>query len=87
MIQATNILNRYTEAEIEEQVSGLRAQLEKELDSAGPIQLAKAGGRPGESHAIAERKGHQMEGLRSALGLGDIKEGEAFNRDLQEQKR
>ncbi len=32
---------------------------------------------------MAKRKMEQMDKLKSALGLPEVKEGEAFNRDLQ----
>lgn len=41
-----------------------------------------------ETHAVAERKLVQMDKLRAAFGLEEsAKEGEAFDRDLQEQRR
>lgn len=36
-----------------------------------------------ETHETAKRKIQQMDRLRDALGLGDVKEGEAFDRELQ----
>ena len=43
-----------------------------------------------ETHELAQRKQEQMERLRGAFGLGTeevAREGDAFNRELQEQKR
>lgn len=41
-----------------------------------------------ETHAVAQRKQDQMERLRGAFGFGaEVKEGEAFDRELQEQRR
>lgn len=36
---------------------------------------------------MARRKVEQMDKLRSAFGLGEVKEGEAFDQELQERKR
>lgn len=42
-----------------------------------------------ETHAVALRKQEQMAKLKSAFGFGEdeVREGDAFNRELQEQKR
>eukprot|EP01024_Parvocaulis_polyphysoides_P047648 TRINITY_DN4517_c0_g1_i4.p1 TRINITY_DN4517_c0_g1~~TRINITY_DN4517_c0_g1_i4.p1 ORF type:complete len:368 (-),score=46.29 TRINITY_DN4517_c0_g1_i4:160-1263(-) len=40
-----------------------------------------------ETHAIAARKKAQMDKLKDAFGLGEVREGEAFNQELKEQKR
>lgn len=43
-----------------------------------------------ETHAVAQRKQEQMARLRGAFGFGGTdgpREGDAFNRELQEQKR
>ena len=41
-----------------------------------------------ETHEIARRKVEQMDKLRAAFGLGaEAKEGEAFDQELQEQRR
>lgn len=37
----------------------------------------------GETHEVAQRKVEQMDKLKSALGLTEVKEGDAFDRDLQ----
>ncbi len=45
---------------------------------------AGAGHKPtGETHEVAQRKLDQMAKLKSAFGLSEVKEGDAFNRDLQ----
>jgi serine/arginine repetitive matrix protein 2 len=36
-----------------------------------------------ETHELAQRKVEQMEKLKSALGVSQDKEGDAFNRELQ----
>ena len=43
--------------------------------------------RPTETHAVAARKEKEMDGLRAAFGLKAVKEGEAFDRELQERKK
>lgn len=104
------------EDEIEQRVADLRKRLEEELAREGPASAAPEAGRgTEETHAIAERKLKQMEGLATALGLKEVgrcrglgdappnvnvpdlqctstpslqsKEGEAFDRELQEQRR
>ena len=40
-----------------------------------------------QSHQIAAQKEKQLETMRDALGLKEVKEGEAFDRDLQEQRK
>lgn len=40
-----------------------------------------------ETHAVAQRKQDQMDRLRGAFGLRETKEGEAFDRELQERRR
>ncbi len=41
-----------------------------------------------ETHEVARRKVEQMDKLRAAFGLSaEAKEGEAFDQELQEQKR
>lgn len=41
-----------------------------------------------ETHEMAARKLQQMDKLKDAFGIeGDINEGDAFNKELQEQKR
>lgn len=42
--------------------------------------------RTAETHELAKRKAREMDKIRAAFGLGtDVKEGQAFDRDLQEQ--
>ncbi len=36
-----------------------------------------------ETHEVAQRKVEQMDKLRAAFGISEIKEGEAFDRELQ----
>ena len=40
-----------------------------------------------ETHRLAERKQQQMAQLQNAFGLSDVMEGEAFNRELQEERK
>lgn len=40
-----------------------------------------------ETHAVALRKEREMDTLRDAFGLKAVTEGDAFNRELQENKR
>ena len=40
-----------------------------------------------ETHWLAERKQEELARVRDAWGLGDIKEGEAFNPEVQEAKK
>jgi hypothetical protein len=45
-------------------------------------------GRAGqETHELALRKENQMKNLQNAFGIDDAVEGQAFDRELQEQKR
>lgn len=39
--------------------------------------------RTDETHEVAARKLQQMDKLKAAFGLSDVKEGDAFNRELQ----
>lgn len=66
-----------------------RAELEEEMESRAEQQRkAEASSAAMESHALAERKQEQMRVLRGALGVNDqTREGDAFNRELQEQRR
>jgi hypothetical protein len=40
-----------------------------------------------QSHHVAAQKEKKMDTMRAALKLGDVKEGEAFDRELQEQRK
>lgn len=40
-----------------------------------------------ETHQIAARKVEQMGRLRGAFGIGETKEGDAFDRELQDRRR
>lgn len=40
-----------------------------------------------ETHRLAERKQQQMAKLENAFGLSGVVEGEAFNRELQEERK
>ena len=40
-----------------------------------------------ETHRLAERKQQQMAKLENAFGLSNVVEGEAFNRELQEERK
>ena len=78
---------KLSEEEIEKRVGELRAKLE-----AGAARGER--GRPGRgtlsqgTHAVADRKARQMANLARALRVNpDLKEGEAFDREAQEQKR
>eukprot|EP01025_Chloroclados_australasicus_P038833 TRINITY_DN400_c0_g1_i1.p2 TRINITY_DN400_c0_g1~~TRINITY_DN400_c0_g1_i1.p2 ORF type:complete len:475 (-),score=71.66 TRINITY_DN400_c0_g1_i1:717-2141(-) len=74
----------YSEEEIEKELSSMREEMmRKAEEQVEPTEADLAE----ETHAIAARKQAQMEKLRDALGLGDVKEGEAFDQELQEEKR
>ena len=79
------------EAEIEERVKALRARLERDAQQqqqASAAAASKGGGGRGETHAVAERKRKQMDTLARALNVRpDLREGEAFDRELQEQRK
>ncbi len=81
------------EAEIEERVKALRARLERDAQQQQQQQssaaaASKGGGGRGETHAVAERKRKQMDTLARALNVRpDLREGEAFDRELQEQRK
>lgn len=76
---------RLPEDEIEEKLAAYRTELlakSAELAAAARERMAH------ETHAVAQRKQDQMERLRGAFGFGaEVKEGEAFDRELQEQRR
>ena len=67
-------ISRYTEDEVEEQVSTLREELKKEGYQSG---LQGAGG---DSHQIAEAQQRKHQQLRAAFGIReDYVEGSSFN--------
>ena len=78
------------EAEIEEKLSAYREKLltQAEEDKERGVAAAASRDHAQETHQIAARKAAQMDKLRNAFGFAeDINEGDAFNRELQEQKR
>eukprot|EP00200_Dunaliella_tertiolecta_P013714 CAMPEP_0202393150 /NCGR_PEP_ID=MMETSP1127-20130417/92761_1 /ASSEMBLY_ACC=CAM_ASM_000462 /TAXON_ID=3047 /ORGANISM="Dunaliella tertiolecta, Strain CCMP1320" /LENGTH=257 /DNA_ID=CAMNT_0048995719 /DNA_START=1163 /DNA_END=1933 /DNA_ORIENTATION=- len=75
------------EADIEEAIKVYREMVtEKFKTSRAAEPQGKVTG--GDTHEVAQRKIAQMNRLQKALNVqADIKEGDAFNRELQEQKR
>uniref|UniRef100_A0A7I4AK01 CWF21 domain-containing protein n=2 Tax=Physcomitrium patens TaxID=3218 RepID=A0A7I4AK01_PHYPA len=75
----------YPDEEVLERVEILR----KALEAAGALEVDDMDSRMNstQSHHIAAQKEKQLESMRDALGLKNVKEGEASDRELQEQKR
>eukprot|EP01023_Acetabularia_acetabulum_P025340 TRINITY_DN2426_c1_g1_i7.p1 TRINITY_DN2426_c1_g1~~TRINITY_DN2426_c1_g1_i7.p1 ORF type:complete len:531 (-),score=110.80 TRINITY_DN2426_c1_g1_i7:197-1789(-) len=74
----------YGEEEIEKEIQCMLEEMTNSKEkSPEPTEADLAT----ETHAIAARKKAQMEKLKDALGLGEVREGEAFNQELQEQKK
>ena len=69
-------MHRYTEGEIEQQVSALRASLSQE---ARPVDSSAS-----ETHMLAEATELKKQQLKSAFGIReDYVEGSAFDREQQ----
>ncbi|PWN47523.1 hypothetical protein IE53DRAFT_412980 [Violaceomyces palustris] len=85
------------EEEVEEKVQDLRSRLMKELEreleggrgtAKGPSTEEVKRLRPSDVHSLAQAKGLEEEKFKRALGVAeDYKEGDAFDRDLQERRR
>ncbi|GMH32892.1 hypothetical protein BSKO_00726 [Bryopsis sp. KO-2023] len=75
------------EEQVEAQVAAERTRLERDLleHESAPTSIQEKGAQ--ETHETARRKMEQMDRLKNALGLGDVKEGEAFDQELQEKRR
>ncbi|PWY98425.1 cwf21-domain-containing protein, partial [Testicularia cyperi] len=72
------------QAEIESRVDELRKRLTEELG----VGADRRQFRDGDTHRIREAKNREGERLGRALGVAsDYKEGDAFNRELQERKK
>ncbi len=67
--------------EVAEEVEKQRAVLMAQNDNASAQEAQKK--LTGETHELAQRKLDQMDKLKTALGISAVKEGDAFNRDLQ----
>lgn len=82
-----------SEEEIEEKLAAYRAKLiakaeEEKQQQAGVVAASRSKANDQETHQLAARKAQQMDKLKNAFGFTeDIKEGDAFNRELQEQKK
>eukprot|EP00897_Mesotaenium_endlicherianum_P008074 jgi/Mesen1/7295/ME000373S06352 len=87
LLEETLLEQGYTDEEIQERVAEVRKQLEAagDTDDGASTEAKRVGDV--QTHHIAARKEKAMERLKDAFGLGDIKEGEAFDRDLQEQRK
>lgn len=85
LLEETLVEQGYTSAEIAHQLDEAR----KAMESAPQDQqeLESSSGASENTHQMAARKDRQIEVLRTALGLGDVKEGEAFDREIQEQRK
>lgn len=77
----------YTEEEIEERKEEYRKELEAEGLAGREGQPEEGNEKETGSHHVAARKEKMLQNMKSALGLGDVKEGEAFDRELQEQRK
>ncbi|CAI5462670.1 unnamed protein product [Closterium sp. Yama58-4] len=76
----------YLEDEIEEQMEQARAQLEAAMREESEDQALDSLGN--QTHQIVARKEKKMETLKAALRINEsAKEGDAFDRELQEQRR
>ncbi|GAX79035.1 hypothetical protein CEUSTIGMA_g6475.t1 [Chlamydomonas eustigma] len=71
--------------EVAEMVEKRRAALMAQIDSLSSHDAQKK--LTAETHELAQRKVEQMEKLKSALGVSQDKEGDAFNRELQEERK
>lgn len=79
---------RVDEDEIEEKLAAYRSELVERFNSNGGLNEKDVAMAQNETHEIAARKEREMEKVRHALGFKeDIVEGEAFDRELQEQKK
>ncbi|KAG7669408.1 hypothetical protein KSW81_007563 [Nannochloris sp. 'desiccata'] len=82
-----------SEEEIEEKLAAYRAKLiakaeEEKQQQAVVVAASRSKANDKETHQLAARKAQQMDKLKNAFGFtADIKEGDAFNRELQEQKK
>eukprot|EP00976_Prorocentrum_cordatum_P087826 1187065-Prorocentrum_minimum.AAC.3 len=72
---------RFVEEDIDVKVDEKRKELEAKMDE------DVASKKIDETHMIALRKEKEMDTLRSAFGLSAVKEGDAFDRELQEKLR
>ncbi|CAK9221945.1 unnamed protein product [Sphagnum jensenii] len=80
----------YPDEEVLERVEAFRKVLEaaattEDGTSSGMVVDAKVSST--QSHHVAAQKEKKMDTMRAALKLGDVKEGEAFDRELQEQRK
>ncbi|KFM23825.1 Pre-mRNA-splicing factor CWC21 [Auxenochlorella protothecoides] len=77
------------EDEVEEKLNAYRSQLLAKLkEEASAVALQhKDEQLKQETHQIAARKVEQMGRLRGAFGIGETKEGDAFDRELQDRRR
>ncbi|CAI5462317.1 unnamed protein product [Closterium sp. Yama58-4] len=76
----------YLEEEIDEQMEQARAQLEAAMREESEDQALDSLGN--QTHQIVARKEKKMETLKAALRINEsAKEGDAFDRELQEQRR
>ena len=75
------------EDEIEARVADYRERMLREQKEEAHLVGDRTSARQ-DTHEIAARKEKQMEKIRGAFGFqGDIVEGEAFDRELQEEKK
>ncbi|KAH9541042.1 hypothetical protein CY35_14G038900 [Sphagnum magellanicum] len=82
----------YPDDEVLERVEAFRKVLQASVSatedgtsSASALGDAKVSST--QSHHVAAQKEKKLDNMRAALKLGDVKEGEAFDRDLQEQRK
>eukprot|EP00195_Chlamydomonas_chlamydogama_P016489 CAMPEP_0202909188 /NCGR_PEP_ID=MMETSP1392-20130828/48598_1 /ASSEMBLY_ACC=CAM_ASM_000868 /TAXON_ID=225041 /ORGANISM="Chlamydomonas chlamydogama, Strain SAG 11-48b" /LENGTH=378 /DNA_ID=CAMNT_0049598863 /DNA_START=101 /DNA_END=1233 /DNA_ORIENTATION=- len=78
----------WTAEQIANEIADLRKK-EFEKLATEAAALGGAGDRKllNETHEVAQRKLEQMDKLKAALGISEVKEGEAFDRELQEKKK
>ncbi|KAJ7535414.1 hypothetical protein O6H91_12G032300 [Diphasiastrum complanatum] len=79
----------YTDEEVLEQVESARKVLESADDVEEDRHVSNDSVRLSETqtHQVAARKEKKLDILKAALRLEDVKEGEAFDRELQEQRK
>ncbi|KAI5063025.1 hypothetical protein GOP47_0021572 [Adiantum capillus-veneris] len=85
LLEETLVEQGYTSAEIVQQLEEARKALESTPQE--ELDLVISSGIPENTHQIAAKKERQIEIFKGALGLGDVREGEAFDREIQEKRK
>ncbi|EJT97669.1 cwf21-domain-containing protein, partial [Dacryopinax primogenitus] len=71
--------------EVQRRVAELRDKLTNDMSGIAPTPVKSL--KPSDTHAIAAAKKAELEKMSRALGTQSYVEGEAFNRELQEERR